>query len=733
MAQPYAWGEVDVSEWEPVTDAEVAMRDALRTDDQESYFRILAGVDLLLPVSADALAGLAPLGWGTWSTGGRTHVLAFTSQEALRSCLSDYTGSSRRVPYAELANTWPNLEWWLAVNPGLPIEGYLPAWFVAQLARGDLRLPTRGPGREVHGTSKIQELGAAALAAKRAGEGPGGPTHEPAGAAPAAYPASPAGVSSAPGGGPRPPQPGATPPGVGPGGLPQRGAPQPGGSPVPAAAQFGSGPAGPGATPGSSFGPGATPGSSSFSPGDAPGSAPFGPGGTPPGPGAQPGGAPGSGLPVRPASLPTRQTTSSGLPVRTPSTVDPSGLPASATPAAAPPAPAAPATPGRPGDEHVPAAYQSPSIPRDFPGTPGAPAASPSLPTRNPVGSGTATPGWNSDAVPFGPDNDPRGPLQDLNAPLPVRTPMANTPPIPEHVKPYDPAEAQVDPSWAAIGSGRGPSIGAPAAPGSAPASPATAPSSLNAPAGNAPGSNFPAGSAAASSFPASGVPGSNFPASSVPASSVPASGTPAGVGMTPPPARGGSDLPRRQPGQAAGPSQTTSFSGFTNARTMPGSAPAPSFPQGPASPQAAAAQTTPAPGAPAPDSSPAGAPPAAVSSASAPTGPGGLPRRQVTPPSERPSSMAAAAQALTGGRTPAPDPSLAQRDPSADRFGPSGPAPALPRSDFGPAGGERPAPPAPGGRPGLLPPVIPGAPGADRGPGSSGYGASASAAPPAY
>ena len=77
-----------MSEWEPATDAEVAMRNALRTDDQESYFRILAGVDLLLPVSADALAGLEPLGWGTWSTGGRTHVLAFTSPAALQACLA---------------------------------------------------------------------------------------------------------------------------------------------------------------------------------------------------------------------------------------------------------------------------------------------------------------------------------------------------------------------------------------------------------------------------------------------------------------------------------------------------------------------------------------------------------------------------------------------------------------------------------------------------------------------
>src|SRR3954447_19896082 len=168
-----ALGEVDVTEWAPATDAEVAMRDALRTDDQETYFRILAGIDLLLPVSADALAGLAPLGWGTWSTGGRTHVLAFTSPSALQACLADYTGSARRVAYAELADTWPNLEWWLAVNPGLPIEGYLPAWFVAQLSRGDLRLPTRGPGPAgSNAPNRIQDLHAAAtLAATAAAQG----------------------------------------------------------------------------------------------------------------------------------------------------------------------------------------------------------------------------------------------------------------------------------------------------------------------------------------------------------------------------------------------------------------------------------------------------------------------------------------------------------------------------------------------------------------------------------
>src|SRR6185369_6872533 len=87
-----------------------------------------------------------------------------------QACLADYTGSARRVPYAELANTWPNLEWWLAVNPGLPIEGYLPAWFVAQLSRCDLRLPTRGPGREKAPapSRNIQDLHSAAMAANEA-------------------------------------------------------------------------------------------------------------------------------------------------------------------------------------------------------------------------------------------------------------------------------------------------------------------------------------------------------------------------------------------------------------------------------------------------------------------------------------------------------------------------------------------------------------------------------------
>ncbi|MEU5961261.1 SseB family protein [Micromonospora parva] len=176
--------------WEPATEAEVAMRDALRANDQELYFRLLSRTDVLLPVSAPTRPGQPPAGWGTWTTGGRTHVLAFTSAAALRACLGDNAGSNRRIPFADLAAGWPNHEWWLAVNPGLPVEGYLPAWFVSQLSRGDVRLP----GRAMGARARLER--AETLARTRPGMPPRDATPA-AGSAPATG-AAPSGPESAP-------------------------------------------------------------------------------------------------------------------------------------------------------------------------------------------------------------------------------------------------------------------------------------------------------------------------------------------------------------------------------------------------------------------------------------------------------------------------------------------------------------------------------------------------------
>jgi hypothetical protein len=165
-----------MTDWGPATEVEAAMRDALNSSDQELYFRVLARTEVLLPVSAEALAGRAPMGWGTWTTSNRTHVLAFTSPESLFTCLNEPGGSYRMLPFHRLAAEWPNYEWWLAVNPGLPIEAYLPSWFVAQLTRGEVRLP----GRTMGARARIAQGDlAAALGGRGRATGPMPPVSAP--------------------------------------------------------------------------------------------------------------------------------------------------------------------------------------------------------------------------------------------------------------------------------------------------------------------------------------------------------------------------------------------------------------------------------------------------------------------------------------------------------------------------------------------------------------------------
>ncbi|MGH8876673.1 MAG: SseB family protein [Stackebrandtia sp.] len=128
--------------WVPANDIEQHMREALRAGQQEDYFRLLARAELLLPFAEETSPSQNGTGsWATWATEERTHVLVFTSPEAMRACLHAHAGAFRTVRFGALADSWPDSEWWLAVDPGTPIEGYLPAWFVRQVAVGDIHLP----------------------------------------------------------------------------------------------------------------------------------------------------------------------------------------------------------------------------------------------------------------------------------------------------------------------------------------------------------------------------------------------------------------------------------------------------------------------------------------------------------------------------------------------------------------------------------------------------------------
>jgi hypothetical protein len=422
------------------------MRDALRAGDQEQYFRILSRTELLLPVSADALAGRAPMGWGTWTTSGRTHVLAFTSSEALQACLAEHAGSARKLPYHELAAGWPNLEWWLAVNPGLPIEGYLPAWFVAQLARGDVRLPGRA-------ASRPRDSGSARATAAVPGQ--------PVDAAAGTYAAPPASGLAAP----VPPQPQA----------PQPQAPQP--APVATGAGLPRRPTAAPVVPGygapATLAAGAAVGSPAPSaPGVPPASYPppatdSTPSGLPRRPvvGGEPEPARAAGAPGRPDSLPRRP----GLAPQRPESGPAGGQPdVSALAAPRPPMPpgpslAAPPTP-RPGGSSLASAFPSRSAERAGPGAPPLGGlARASAPTSAPPG----VPGPTEQSPPGQPPAW-AGP----GAPAPTAPPgQAPAPPTP-------PAQPSPAPAWA------GPGVAPPLAPPTAPQpAPPTAP----------PGPSFPA------------------------------------------------------------------------------------------------------------------------------------------------------------------------------------------------------------------------------------------------
>ncbi|MFB4315098.1 SseB family protein [Actinomadura sp. 21ATH] len=142
--------------WRPTSELERRLQEAVRSGDQEAYFRLLAGSELVIPVppaqADEVLADQARPSWPVQEEDGRTHVLAYTSAAAMRDCLGPAYRHYLRLRFTDLAETWPDARWWLAVDvpmPGtggavLPIEARLPAWFIRQVADGDARPPMAG-------------------------------------------------------------------------------------------------------------------------------------------------------------------------------------------------------------------------------------------------------------------------------------------------------------------------------------------------------------------------------------------------------------------------------------------------------------------------------------------------------------------------------------------------------------------------------------------------------------
>lgn len=130
--------------WQPANDTERAMAEALARDDRAEFFRIVAAADLYLPQRAAAGTEPGEQEFVTAELFGQTVLPVFTSVEGMAATVAGLADAYTVTSYPELRERWPVPQWQLALNPGFPIDAYLPVAAVDAAARGELTVPTAG-------------------------------------------------------------------------------------------------------------------------------------------------------------------------------------------------------------------------------------------------------------------------------------------------------------------------------------------------------------------------------------------------------------------------------------------------------------------------------------------------------------------------------------------------------------------------------------------------------------
>lgn len=117
------------------------MATAAAENDRREFFRVLALADLYLPQRL-ADAGAVPQRLMTLELFEHTFLPVYTSVETMAAQLGGAADGYSVTNYAELRRKWPDPTWRLAVNPGSPIDAYVPIEAVEAAAVGDLEIPT---------------------------------------------------------------------------------------------------------------------------------------------------------------------------------------------------------------------------------------------------------------------------------------------------------------------------------------------------------------------------------------------------------------------------------------------------------------------------------------------------------------------------------------------------------------------------------------------------------------
>ncbi len=132
-------------DWAPANEVEEQLFAALAADDRRRYFQILATAPLYLPAPPPASVRSddpAAMPYFTWNVLDGTYLLAFTSVQAMTAALGPGVQWYSETDYAQLSGNWPAPAWRLAVNPGQPIDAWLPVDMLAAAARGTVAVPT---------------------------------------------------------------------------------------------------------------------------------------------------------------------------------------------------------------------------------------------------------------------------------------------------------------------------------------------------------------------------------------------------------------------------------------------------------------------------------------------------------------------------------------------------------------------------------------------------------------
>ncbi|QSB15325.1 SseB family protein [Natronosporangium hydrolyticum] len=122
--------------WSPKNEAEQAMARAAESGEIIGFLRAFTTAELYLPqVPAASGEGWAPL---TQRLPGATAIPLFTSLAGMGSAV--FAGRYAVTSFAEVCREWAEPGWWVAINPGTPIESYLPFDAVDPLLTGELHL-----------------------------------------------------------------------------------------------------------------------------------------------------------------------------------------------------------------------------------------------------------------------------------------------------------------------------------------------------------------------------------------------------------------------------------------------------------------------------------------------------------------------------------------------------------------------------------------------------------------